>query len=288
MIEIYLLEQLVAFARHGTLLRASEELHITQPALSRNMKKLEEEFGVSLFHRENSKISLNDNGKLAVEYAGRVLEDDQDMVDRVRLFDRAQRTISIGACTPFPLWEIMPSIQNNFAGNAITSEIADDSKLLDGLKTGYFQLIILHKKPDDSLYYIQRYLEENLYVTLPESNPLSKRKSLSFSDLEGKTMLVNGNTGFWLNIVKKHLNPDHLLIQKDLNAMDELVDESTLPFFNSDSMITQGYEIPGRVSIPLTDEDAHAIYYIVCLNAEKDRFRSVFNDAGERVLRGKH
>ena len=50
MIEIYLLEQFAAFARCGTLLKASEELHITQPTLSRSMKKLEEEMN---FRRKN-------------------------------------------------------------------------------------------------------------------------------------------------------------------------------------------------------------------------------------------
>ena len=40
MIENYLLEQFVAVARYGTLLKASEELHISQPSLSRSMKKL--------------------------------------------------------------------------------------------------------------------------------------------------------------------------------------------------------------------------------------------------------
>ena len=43
MIEIYLLEQLAAVAKYGTLLKASEELHLSQPALSRSMKKLEEQ-----------------------------------------------------------------------------------------------------------------------------------------------------------------------------------------------------------------------------------------------------
>ena len=56
MIENYLLEQFVAVAKCGTLMKAAEELHITQPSLTRSMRKLEEEFGVSLFHRENSKI----------------------------------------------------------------------------------------------------------------------------------------------------------------------------------------------------------------------------------------
>ena len=69
MIEIYLLEQFCAFAKCGTLLKASEELHVTQPTLSRSMKKLEQELGVTLFHRKNSKLSLNETGKLAAEYA---------------------------------------------------------------------------------------------------------------------------------------------------------------------------------------------------------------------------
>ena len=54
MIEYYLLEQFVAFAKCGTLLKAAEELHISQPSLSRSMWKIEAEFGVPLFHRENS------------------------------------------------------------------------------------------------------------------------------------------------------------------------------------------------------------------------------------------
>lgn len=59
MIEIYLLEQLAAFARCGTLSKAAEELLISQPALSRSMKKLEDDLGVKLFIRENKKLLLD-------------------------------------------------------------------------------------------------------------------------------------------------------------------------------------------------------------------------------------
>ena len=95
MIETYLLEQFAAFARCGTLLKASEELHITQPTLSRSMKKLEEELGVSIFHRENSKLSLNETGKVAAEYAEKALQANQDLIDHVLAYDRSLRTVSI-------------------------------------------------------------------------------------------------------------------------------------------------------------------------------------------------
>ena len=61
MIEIYLLEHLDAFARLGTLSAASEELHISQPALTRSMQKLEQELGVTLFVREKNRMMIKQN-----------------------------------------------------------------------------------------------------------------------------------------------------------------------------------------------------------------------------------
>lgn len=51
MIETYLLQQLIAFSKNGTLSAASENLHISQPALSQSMKKLEDILGVPIFER---------------------------------------------------------------------------------------------------------------------------------------------------------------------------------------------------------------------------------------------
>ena len=68
MIEIYLLEQLEAFARCGTLSAAAEELHLSQPALTRSMKKLEELIGVPIFERGKNK--LTSTADLFVKNAG--------------------------------------------------------------------------------------------------------------------------------------------------------------------------------------------------------------------------
>ena len=95
MMELYLLEQLIAFSRQGTLSGAAEKLHISQPALSQSMKKLEESLGVSLFERSKNKIALNENGIMAVQLGEKLLEQSRRW-RRLRLFDRSRRTLSVG------------------------------------------------------------------------------------------------------------------------------------------------------------------------------------------------
>lgn len=84
MIEIHLFEQLVAFASCGTLSAAADQLHISQPALSRSMQRLEDELGIKLFDRHKSRITLNDNGELAVRYARNLLLQETTMIEQLR------------------------------------------------------------------------------------------------------------------------------------------------------------------------------------------------------------
>ncbi len=66
MFELNQLEQLLTVAECGTLSAAAEKLHLSQPALSRSMQRLEAELSVPLFSRQKNKIALNENGRLAV------------------------------------------------------------------------------------------------------------------------------------------------------------------------------------------------------------------------------
>ena len=286
MIEIYLLEQFDAFARCGTLLAASEELHITQPTLSRSMKKLEDEFGVSLFHRENSKLSLNETGKLAAEYARRALEANQETIDRVVMFDRSLRTVSLGSCAPFPVNELMPTLQEQLPGKTLSSELlSNDEQLLKGLLNHLYQLVILHENPEDKTLYCQRYLEEKLYITVPEDHPLAIKQSVTFDELKGFRILMTSAIGFWMGVTLKHLSESDLLIQTSTDALAELIDASNLPFFNSDQMMKAGVEIPGRISLPITDDDAHATFWLACLASEQLKYRSLFSAIRGTMLR---
>lgn len=100
MLELGQLEQLLAVAEHGTLSAAAEAIHLSQPSMSRSMKKLEDDLQVILFERRKNKITLNENGKLAVECARKVLDQLRQMENQVRAFDRSHRTISVGGMRP--------------------------------------------------------------------------------------------------------------------------------------------------------------------------------------------
>jgi len=286
MIENYLLEQFVAVARYGTLLKASEELHISQPSLSRSMRKIEEEFGVALFYRENSKITLNETGKVAAEYAQRALDANQEMIDHVIMFDRSLRTVNLGSCAPFPINKLMPTLQERLPGKTLSTELQNsDERLIHGLRNRVYQLVVLHECPDDKSLYCQRYLEEKLYITVSGDHPLAKKQNVCFEDLKGIRVLMTAGIGFWMDVTLKHLSTSDLLIQNSMEALAELIDASSLPFFNSDQMIKTGYEMPERISLPITDADAHATYYLCCLASEQKAYRSLFNAVRGNALR---
>ncbi|MBQ9553234.1 MAG: LysR family transcriptional regulator [Clostridia bacterium] len=277
MIETYLLEQFAAFAKCGTLLKASEELHISQPTLSRSMKKLEDALGVSIFHRENSKLTLNETGIIAAEYARKALDANQDMIDHVIAFDRGLHTISVGACSPFPINALMPTLQEYLSGKTISTELRDDAHLIAGLKNHGYHLAILHACPADSALYCQRYLDEQLYISVMADHPLAGEEDVTFSDLQGLRILMPESVGFWMHICEKHFSPSNLLVQSNADALGELIDASSLPFFNSDRMIELGYTPPGRVFVPICDADASATYWLCCLKSVQKQYRSLFN-----------
>ena len=286
MIENYLLEQFVGFVECGTLSKASEKLHISQPSLTRSMQKLEEEFGVSLFHRENRKISLNETGKIAYEYAKRILDTNRQMIEQVISFDRSLKTLSIGSCAPFPINELLPLLQERFIGKAFSTQIVDeDIKLIEGLKNHLYDLVILHEVPEDRNIISQRYLEEGLFISISEKHPLSEKGSVTFEDLKGLRILMSGSIGFWMKICEEKLDPSDLMIQTNPDALDELVDVTDLPVFNSDQMILQGYEVPGRVSIPINDENCHVTYYLASLKSELSKYDSLFNNIRASLIR---
>ena len=263
MFELYQLEQLLAVAACGTLSNAAEQLHISQPALSRSMQRLEAELQVSLFTRQKNKIELNENGPMAVDYARKIMEQSQDMISRIQAFDRSQRTILFGACAPAPLWEIPALLSDLYPEMTISSEIRENDVLLQGLRDDVYQLIVLPFPVDEPGMICAKYGEEHLFFSLPPAHPLSGSKALYMKDLNGETMLLRNRLGFWRELTVRKMPDTRFLEQEDV-AFDELVKFSALPSFATDLWLNREGNHVNRVNIPILDEEANVSYYCLC------------------------
>ena len=275
MIELYELRQFAAFAEAGTLSEAADALHLSQPALSRNMKKLEDDLGITLFERKKNKLELNENGQYVYELAKKVLDEADSLIVRARDFDRKNRTIAIGVCAPAPVWRLTPIISNLFPHMTIQTEQDEDTRLLTDLDSGVYQLVVTHEKPDEKKYYCKECGRESLMFALPKGHKYARRKALSFTEMNGENMLLMPDIGFW-GFVKDRMPDSRFLTQSDRFSFNELVQASSLPSFTSD-LAEKYMDVPdGRIKVPISDEEATVTYYLVCKEGRRREYLPLY------------
>lgn len=190
MIEISLWEQLTAFAEEGTLSKAAERLHTSQPALTRSMKKLEMELGIPLFRRSKNHMTLNDTGRLAVTYARQLMEQDRELVLRLKAYDRSLHTISLGFCAPVPQMVLTPMINDFYEGMTISADMKDDCDFPSRLLDGTYQLAVTHFPLDKEEFYCRKCGEEQLFLSVPPDSSLAFYPEIRLSDLNGLSVLL--------------------------------------------------------------------------------------------------
>jgi DNA-binding transcriptional LysR family regulator len=283
MVELEQLRQLVAFAEQGTLSRAAEELHISQPSLSRTMQALEEELQASLFIRQKNRIVLNEVGQVAVEYARQVLAAAEEMVRRVQLAQRTGRSIALGSCAPVPIQDLRPLLQELYDGVAVESELnRSDDALVDGLRQGRYQIVVTHEPPpqDEELFCFP-YREEHLSLLVPVNHPLARLTAIRAADLAHQNLLLYSEIGFWTEVCREKLPQAHFLFMSEWDAFGELVGLGAFPSFVTDAF-APGQPIENKVVIPIEDEDFQAVYYFLCLEKDREKFRALITRLQEK------
>ena len=265
MIEIYLLEQLVALDDCKTLSEAAKKIHLTQPTLTRSMQKLENEINVPLFDRSNKRIQLNDNGKLLARYARQILSLETEMRDAVLRLEQSRHILSIGSIAPAPIREFLPLLANYCVGKTLLSEIRDEQTLLDGLYANKYQIIVLNRPLEDENCICHRTFSERLYYSFPPVNYPTSKEGVYFSEINGITMLMPSEVGFWREVVKKYM-PDSQLIEQTTNEeINTIAENSSFASFNSDIGIQYNILRPNRIEVPILDDVAATYYYCICL-----------------------
>lgn len=272
MLNLEHLQQFSAFHRLGTLSRVAEELLISQPTLTRNMQKLEADFGVPLFARAKNRLVLNETGRLAAEQAELVLAQCNTMLDRTRRFDKAQHTVAVGACAVMPLQHVLGQLTGALPGTTVAGEIRPQAELIAGLQSGVYQLAVLLAPLPGPDFCCRKLREEHLMFCLPQGHPLAGRERLALADMDGENLLMLSEIGFWSEAVRQKMPRSRFLVQTERYTLEELVHNSVLPCFCTDWSLQTGRDLGGRVAVPITDPEVNATFYLACKRADQHRF----------------
>lgn len=232
MLDLEPLIELVAFKKYGTLSAVAEHLMITQPTVTRKMKKLESDLGVDLFDRRVSNhIVLNDTGQLAAQEAAKVLATVNNFTQTVTNYDRTRYQITVGSVAPGPLM----FLENLHLPQslAIDHQLIKPDDVENELQTRQKSLIFTDQELDDPALESMFLGVEKLGVGISQFNPLSQRQQVSFKDLAGLDFLVVEDIGPWRKIVEDHIPDGTFLYQDNLQSMSQISRYSNFPFFFS-------------------------------------------------------
>ncbi len=257
------LEQLVAFHRLGRLSKVAEEYHISQPSITRTMKRVEESFGVPLFLRTANQIELNETGKKAVEYAADLLKSAKNVIMQVQAFHQRLCTITVESCAPAPLWTVLPALSKKYPDKALSSFLCETEKIISDIQQGKCTFGILPYRVELSGIACEELMREHLFICVPEGHALAGYESVTCEMINGFNCLLASEIGFWSELCQRLMPSSRFLVQTDEFAFRELVKESSLPCFTTD-LADEGEDILGRrIVIPVTDPEVNVTYYII-------------------------
>ena len=279
MIELNQLKQLLVIEKEGTLSKASEELFISQPALTRSMQKLEEDLGVLLFDRKKNRIILNDNGKEAIKYAKKIVNETEKMREYLKDFDINNKVFQIGTYAPAPLWPVEYLLKQHYPNSKISSDLlSSEDELLKGLYEDKYSLIILHHPIDDKKLENFKIFDEHLYLSVPINHQLASKKSITLKELDGTSVLLRSKLGYWRVLKEKFIPNSKLLFQDDEMVLEELIKSSSLPSFRTNISLLRYSDDERRTYIPFLDTEANVTFYAIYKKENKQFFSYLKNE----------
>ena len=188
------LRYLVALAEHRHFGRAAEASFVSQPTLSTQIKKLEDELGVALVERTPRKVLLTEVGREIAQRARDVLNEvEQIKALARRTLDPESGTVRLGifpTLGPYLLPHVVPRIRARFPRLELLLVEEKTEVVLRQLREGRLDAGVLALPIHDDQLHAEFLFEEPFLLAVPEDHALAKRKGLKLADLSDQSLLL--------------------------------------------------------------------------------------------------
>ena len=189
------LRYFVAVARERNFTRAAEQLHIAQPALSRQVRLLEQELGVELLHRTTHEFELTEAGAMLLDRGPTVLASVQELWDDIRAFGTGRRgrvLIAYGASASYETApRLLRALSERHPGVEIATAVKSVSEIVSGLSAGSVDVGIVRCPPQIADLEARTIRREPQRVLLRRDHRLASSPIIAMEDLASETLLMH-------------------------------------------------------------------------------------------------
>ncbi|HAC65991.1 MAG TPA: LysR family transcriptional regulator [Cyanothece sp. UBA12306] len=182
-----------ATARHGSFTRAAEELFITQPTVSSQIKQLTKAIGLPLFEQMGKRLYLTEAGKA-------LLQTCQDIFERLDNFEmkvadlkgtkQGQLRLGVITTAKYFIPRILGSFCQKYPGIDVSLNVTNHQQIERRMMENQDDLYILSHPPDDMDLATQAFLDNPLVVIASKNHPLAGKQKIPITSLDGEPFIM--------------------------------------------------------------------------------------------------
>jgi len=182
-----------AVARQLSYTRAAEELYLSQPTVSMQIKKLETDIGLPLTEQIGKKISLTEAGTAMYQVAQDILgtlERFEMQIDDQKGLRTGQLRIAAVTTANYFAPRLIGKFTQDYPGINIVLEVGNREQILDRMSKNMDDLYLVGKPPKSSELEFQPYLENPMAVIAPVDHPLASRESITLAEIANEPFII--------------------------------------------------------------------------------------------------
>jgi DNA-binding transcriptional LysR family regulator len=182
-----------AVARHLNYTRAAEELFLTQPAVSMQVKQLEESLGLSLFEQLGKRIHLTEAGQEVLGYARVVtqqLDELESVLNRIKGLSGGRLRISVATTANYFIPTLLGTFSRRYPDVTVSLDVTNRETLLRQLGENTVDLVIMGQPPAEADVEAEPFMDNPLVIVAPTGHPLASQKKIPLTRLQDEVFLV--------------------------------------------------------------------------------------------------
>ncbi len=181
-------------AREGSVTGAADLLHVTQPAVTMQIKALQEDVGVKLFAKYGKSIRLTEAGQAMFEYAKRIFSIVEEVEYALQGYAHGtQGSLTLGTTRSFAR-HLMPGLLSTFQEKHPKVKVmlaeGNSREIAEGLVRFKYDLGIIGRMPVDERLKVVPFSREEFSLVVPMDHPLAAREEVSLAELSDEPIII--------------------------------------------------------------------------------------------------